>query len=135
MVDKLTGLYTRTDLLDVIKLSKVSNDYVLLLGIRRMMYINDCCGHIEGDTLIKYYADLLKVRYKNVYRDGSNEFAIILSIEEAIHLINTLPKVPTELKTKIDAYNDNSLLGIGNLVVENLIPVNKYLYIPCISDS
>ena len=70
--DKLTGLPNRNKLLEDIE------DFVslCLIDIDDFSNINDILGFETGDRILISISDILKKKYKHVYRIGSDEFAI-----------------------------------------------------------
>lgn len=54
---------------------------LLLIDLDNFKYVNDQFGHIEGDTVLKELANMLKDVAKNHYpvRFGGDEFAVVLS--------------------------------------------------------
>jgi len=86
--DELTGLCNRRELNDrinrrIAKYQKSNALFTLLtLDLDRFKAVNDTCGHIAGDTLLKALASsmLTSVRSSDtVARIGGDEFAILLS--------------------------------------------------------
>lgn len=86
--DELTGLYNRRELNDRIsrRIEKYHKDgsvfTLLTLDLDRFKAINDSCGHVAGDTLLKALATsmLASVRSSDtVARIGGDEFAILLN--------------------------------------------------------
>ncbi len=86
--DDLTGLCNRRELNDrinqsIVKYQKDGTKFTLLtIDIDRFKAINDSCGHIAGDTLLKALASSMRASVRNsdtVARIGGDEFAILLN--------------------------------------------------------
>jgi len=86
--DELTGLCNRRELNDIInrridKYQKDGTKFTLLtLDLDRFKAVNDTCGHVAGDTLLKALSSsmLASVRASDtVARVGGDEFVILLN--------------------------------------------------------
>lgn len=86
--DMLTELPNRlsfevmiNDLINVIKKEDSSKKFALVyMDIDNFKHINDTLGHVSGDLLLKYVADILKKEVKAsdfIARLGGDEFAIV----------------------------------------------------------
>lgn len=79
--DSLTGLFNRS-YLNVKVGSKIMKDRcgaLLLIDFDRFKAVNDRFGHIEGDVIIKSFAEMLKKIFREddiVCRMGGDEFAV-----------------------------------------------------------
>lgn len=87
--DALTGLVNRlefeTKLRDVLELSRQQNtEYALCyLDMDQFKLVNDTCGHIAGDELLKQVAGLLLVQMREedfVARLGGDEFGVLINL-------------------------------------------------------
>jgi len=87
MRDQLTGLYNPYYLLEVAnhRVARATRNNIsvslLMLDIDHFKLINDTYGHAEGDTILKVFAELLKVESRKedvVARFGGEEFVIFL---------------------------------------------------------
>ncbi|MEO1922993.1 MAG: EAL domain-containing protein [Nautiliaceae bacterium] len=72
--DSLTSLPNRNKLIDDIKNFKS----IILIDIDDFSDINDIYGFDFGDRVLLYFKDELLKKYSNIYRLGSDEFAILL---------------------------------------------------------
>ncbi len=70
--DNLTGIGNRNKFFDDIH----NYNSLLLVDIEDFSNINDVYGFKKGDKILKYFASFFQEKYKNVYRIGSDEFAI-----------------------------------------------------------
>lgn len=87
--DALTGLVNRpefeTKLRDVLELSRQQDtEYALCyLDMDQFKLVNDTCGHIAGDELLKQVAGLLLVQMREddmVARLGGDEFGVLINL-------------------------------------------------------
>jgi two-component system, cell cycle response regulator len=85
--DGLTGLLNRTSILDKLdeELSRSARNgtpvSVLMADLDRFKSINDSCGHLAGDAVLREAARRLKSaarRYDSVGRYGGEEFLVVL---------------------------------------------------------
>ena len=85
--DGLTGLHNRTSILDILhnELARGSREgqplAVLLADLDRFKQINDSCGHLAGDEVLRETAQRMKSavrRYDAVGRYGGEEFLVVL---------------------------------------------------------
>ena len=86
--DSLTNLYNRNyfdrKLQALVKISRASNeqDALLYLDLDQFKIVNDTCGHVAGDELLKQVSYLLNSHVRNndiLARLGGDEFGIVLS--------------------------------------------------------
>jgi diguanylate cyclase (GGDEF)-like protein len=87
--DELTGLYNRKAYNE--KIQEVIEQYdlyaVAICDVDNFKQINDIYGHLTGDTMLIYLADIL-CRLDFVCRYGGDEFIIILNASGAEEKIN-----------------------------------------------
>ena len=100
--DTLTGLFNRSEFESHINsllsdLGNIHKNHVLIyIDLDQFKIINDTCGHIAGDKLLKQLShELLVSLDKDAYlaRTGGDEFGILLSdcnMESAEHIATTL---------------------------------------------
>jgi len=123
--DELTGLVNRRELTDRVNASiegYVSEGTVftlLTLDLDRFKAVNDTCGHVAGDMLLKGIALKLKgaVRKSDtVARIGGDEFAILLesaSINDAQKIAETLRKAIEEYRLAWEGEQHSVSASIG----------------------
>jgi len=92
VIDELSGLFNRRNFDEILQKTfriyaqlrerKVpANFSLLLLDIDDFKEINDTYGHLEGDTTIRFLADLVSAHARTsdyCFRYGGDEFAVIL---------------------------------------------------------
>ena len=100
-IDDLTGLYNRKKIKEYITSKIIENNLlkgsIILLDLDNFKKVNDELGHLEGDTLLKIFSDLLRNNFKDatvISRLGGDEFMIFI------------PTIITEndLKTRLDSF-------------------------------
>ncbi|MFW5842216.1 MAG: diguanylate cyclase domain-containing protein [Bacillota bacterium] len=99
--DELTGLYNRRYFNKTIK-NQGHDPYLLLLSdINNLKLINDLYGHKQGDTLLKYFSDILKKHLPKesiICRLSGDEFAVILSARHYDDVTTLITTIETALK-------------------------------------
>ncbi|AMM40557.1 PAS/PAC sensor-containing diguanylate cyclase [Candidatus Desulfofervidus auxilii] len=82
--DSLTGLYNRNYFEEEMKRLNTTRKYpvgIIIIDIDNLKFVNDTFGHVKGDELIKYVANILSSIFRKedvVARIGGDEFAVIL---------------------------------------------------------
>ena len=85
--DDLTGLYNRREferrMSHIIeRIFSISDSYVLLyMDLDQFKVVNDTCGHVAGDLVLRQIAELIKpiIKKKEIFaRLGGDEFGILL---------------------------------------------------------
>ena len=83
--DALTGLVNRREfenqLSQILEQEHPSHHTLLYLDLDRFKIINDTCGHIAGDELLRQLSKILQAQIRNsdtLARLGGDEFAVIL---------------------------------------------------------
>ncbi|CAA9423381.1 MAG: diguanylate cyclase/phosphodiesterase (GGDEF & EAL domains) with PAS/PAC sensor(s) [uncultured Pyrinomonadaceae bacterium] len=111
--DSLTGLANRALFMDHLRMtiergkSRHSNSYaILFLDFDRFKVINDSLGHSEGDNLLKFIAQRLKVATRTgdlVARLGGDEFVVLLSeLAEDGDAVKVAERIQDSLKNSFD---------------------------------
>jgi len=102
--DALTGLSNRREferrLQRALEMSQATGaeHAMLFLDLDRFKIVNDSCGHVAGDELLRQLGEVLKHRVRNndiVARLGGDEFAVLLhncTAEDAMQIANNLLK-------------------------------------------
>lgn len=83
-MDSLTGLFSRSYLNMKVgnKIIKDKCGALMLIDMDNFRNINDCFGHLEGDAILKNFAELLKAKFREediVSRMNGDEFAVFIS--------------------------------------------------------
>ena len=139
--DPLTGLVNRNEFehrlrraLETTRLRNVlqanggrANEHVLCyLDLDQFKVINDTCGHVAGDELLRQVGALLSEQIRRrdtVARLGGDEFGILMehcSLEQA-------QRVADNVRARIEAYSfawDDKSFGLG--VSIGIAPINGY---------
>lgn len=105
--DDLTGVYNRRGGERLIR-DKVhtEQDYIfLLMDIDNFKLVNDIYGHMEGDKVLVYIAELLRHSFRNtdiIFRLGGDEFAIfVCSCSDTQCIEKKLEKVNESFRERI----------------------------------
>ncbi len=104
--DSLTSLPNRNKLIEDIK--KYSS--LILIDIEDFSDINDVFGFEKGDKVLKELSAQLKNEYKNVYRIGSDEFAVCFFEKITGDFLKRL----INKKIKIENINISLIIGASN---------------------
>lgn len=103
--DKLTGLYNRHEFdlrlnhFLVLAKTEALHSTLCYMDLDQFKIINDTCGHIAGDELLKQISNSLKIELREsdfIARLGGDEFGVLLQgcdEEDAIRLATKLLKV------------------------------------------
>jgi len=127
--DKLTGLYNRTYLEEILAREEIrAQRYkrpiaILMVDINNLKFINDHFGHLKGDLVIKETAKILQNTCRAsdiVARYGGDEFIILLpetTEEGAFSLISSLRKAVREwnLSNSHDGLALNLAFGFASM--------------------
>ena len=129
--DDLTGLINRrefegrlTTVLDECRMDK-SEHALLYLDLDQFKIINDTCGHVAGDNLLKSIATLLEnqVRAHDLLaRFGGDEFAILLEHCSQDKAVIIAEKIRKELKDYRFSWGAH-VFSIG--VSVGIVPINQ----------
>ena len=123
--DKLTGLYNRHEfdirLNHFLDLAKTEGLHSTLcyMDLDQFKIINDTCGHIAGDELLKQIAHSLSLEVREsdfIARLGGDEFAVLFQgcdEEDAIRLATKLLKVVEKFHFRWEGKNFHIGVSIG----------------------
>jgi diguanylate cyclase (GGDEF)-like protein/PAS domain S-box-containing protein len=107
--DILTGLFNRNNFEERSEdLDNESGVCIFICDVDGLKLINDAFGHIEGDELLVYLADVLReaANGNSVYRIGGDEFVILIeNADEKVAL-----QYEKEIKDRIKSFR---LFGVG----------------------
>lgn len=121
ITDSLTQIYNRKFLFE--KLSEFSNGILnrgvpvslIIFDIDHFKKVNDSCGHLEGDSVLRELADVVSsnIRSTDIFgRYGGEEFMIIspnTEIKEIEHLAENIRK-------KVNQYTDVTIsIGVSKI--------------------
>lgn len=126
-IDSLTGIYNRTKVKEYIDdfVSKDTNmqGVMILIDLDNFKSINDQLGHMEGDLVLKKFAEILITQFRTsdiVARLGGDEFIVFLpnfiskaGLETKIdHILSIIRQ---ELSSYYEQYNLSVSIGIAYL--------------------
>ncbi|VAX06523.1 diguanylate cyclase/phosphodiesterase (GGDEF & EAL domains) with PAS/PAC sensor(s) [hydrothermal vent metagenome] len=129
--DELTGLKNRREFERTLKELIETSDFetqehaLCFLDLDRFKIVNDTCGHVAGDALLKEVSRLIhsQVRHDDlVARLGGDEFGIILvncTIKQAVLIAENIKETIKQHQCKWDLHVFNVGVSIG------LIPVSS----------
>lgn len=117
-IDLLTGVYNRNEMnnyMDDLKNRDIKNIGLLFFDVNGLKKVNDLCGHIEGDKLIKRASKTLKSIFKNnkIFRCGGDEFVVIIN-DTNINDLDNYKEMTFELGIK-----NNVSFAIGYSIKES----------------
>lgn len=125
MKDGLTGLYTHTLLLELLKkeCSKAQRHKnsiaFLMIDIDYFKKVNDTYGHIVGDKILRLTADTLKINSREsdiIGRYGGEEYGVILqdiTLDNALYVCERIRSSVEEIEYKIDDQRIKITISIG----------------------
>ena len=128
-IDVLTGLFNRRYLHEILKTdSRVHTAWhatgVLYLDLNNFKPVNDGLGHRIGDKILQIVANRLRelVRFDDiVFRDGGDEFLILLNMTDVTNKFKVLEKIcrkigniiASPIITKEHTVNISASIGAG----------------------
>ena len=129
--DALTGLVNRSEFENRLKrilhtiLEDNSEHALLYLDLDQFKVINDTCGHIAGDELLRQLGSLLSkgIRKRDtVARLGGDEFGVLMehcSLKQAKRVANKLKKIIDQFRFSWEEKQFNIGVSIGLVVIDN----------------
>jgi len=129
--DSLTGLVNRSEFEHRLKrilhtiLEDNSEHALLYLDLDQFKVINDTCGHIAGDELLRQLGSLLSkgIRKRDtVARLGGDEFGVLMehcSLKQAKRVANNLKKIIDQFRFSWEEKQFNIGVSIGLVVIDN----------------
>lgn len=145
--DALTGLYNRRAFEEQLKESLESareerREHALCyLDLDQFKIVNDTCGHIAGDEMLKQLAQLLqsKVREADVLaRLGGDEFGVLLrycALDQARVIAEDLRRTVRDFRFICDEHSFETGVSIGVVVVDgrthNFVEVQSAADVAC----
>ncbi len=145
-IDHLTKVYNRKVLsnhLDIICSNKIQTDdlHIFMIDIDDFKMINDTYGHIVGDKVLIFLANILRKTLREgdkIYRYGGEEFIIILNRIQANECIKVAQKIVSLVSSNKLIYKELDVnvtisLGATTLKVDDIpetliARVDKALY-------
>ena len=130
--DALTGLINRLEFERRLKrvletaLSETTNNALCFLDLDQFKLVNDTCGHVAGDELLRQVSRLLQdnVRHRDtVARLGGDEFGLLMehcSLKEAKQVASKLIKVVADYKFMWEDKHFKIGVSIGLVIVNEL---------------
>jgi diguanylate cyclase (GGDEF)-like protein len=118
ILDPLTGLNNRRSFNKQIKNMK---EYSLILfDIDHFKLVNDEFGHLMGDEVLKFLAELVKEQARKgdtCFRFGGEEFLVLLPYTDMETTYNIAEKIRTSIEASISPIGRNITvsIGIGNM--------------------
>jgi len=129
--DALTGLVNRSEFENRLKrilhtiLLDNSEHALLYLDLDQFKVINDTCGHIAGDELLRQLSSLLSMGIRKrdtVARLGGDEFGVLMehcSLKQAKRVANKLKKLIDQFRFSWEEKQFNIGVSIGLVVIDN----------------
>ena len=129
--DALTGLVNRSEFENRLKrilhtiLQDNSEHALLYLDLDQFKVINDTCGHIAGDELLRQLGSLLSkgIRKRDtVARLGGDEFGVLMehcSLKQAKRVANKLKKIIDQFRFSWEEKQFNIGVSIGLVIIDN----------------
>jgi len=135
VIDELSALYNRRNFDDILqKTFKIyqrlrsrglpADFCLLILDIDDFKLINDTYGHLDGDTAIKYIANLLTAHARasdTVFRYGGDEYALIMP--------DTNHDGGVELAERLRTIVEHNPLHLGDKLVNMTVSVGISSYV------
>ncbi len=130
--DSLTGLYNRrefeTRLYAAIDRARkdVTEHTIFYIDLDRFKLVNDSCGHLGGDLLLKQISNLIKNHVRGsdtVARLGGDEFAVLLEYCPADIAKNTVIQLNKSIKKFIFRWQDKTF-SVGASIGVSFITEN-----------
>jgi len=115
--DFVTRMFNRTSMEHELKIKLEQADlseeiwYLFYIDLDQFKVVNDTCGHIAGDELLRQIADLLRdLHFGNhvCARMGGDEFTIFLKVEDADDAMKKAHFVKSILESHKFDWNDES---------------------------
>ncbi len=128
--DVLTGIYNRygfeQEVSKAISLAQKNSQHHVFcyLDIDRFKVINDICGHLAGDELLRQVTNILQQRLRSndiLARIGNDEFGILLkqcSLKQAENIAQTLSNLIHEFRFTWENKSFSVGVSIGIIAIE-----------------
>lgn len=117
--DNLTGYSNwnkfEIDCTQLLKQNQNTKYAMITFDIDRFKVINDIYGHIRGNEILKYIADVLMQTTNNIEtfsRFSGDNYNILMSYEDELDIISKIDKINNQVTSKIKNYNIKLYFGI-----------------------
>ncbi len=129
--DDLTGLINRREfekrLSQSLDNARIDNQQhaLVYMDMDNFKIVNDSCGHLAGDELLKQFCSIIKVHVRNTdtfARLGGDEFAILLTGCPIEHAKNIATEIQKQLQNFRFQWNDRTFeigVSMGISVIDN----------------
>jgi len=128
--DALTKLYNRSEfekqieqLLNEVRRYPQQTHWLAYLDIDQFKVINDTCGHLAGDELLKQLSAILDLQVRStdfIARLGGDEFAIILKHCEQEHALSTIERLHKAIQQNGFCWEDKCFTVTGSI---GMVPI------------
>ncbi len=129
--DKLTGLYNRHYMMEILEKKKKENTYLVIADIDHFKQINDTYGHSAGDHVLKTIAEIFKEKLPgaDICRWGGEEFLILApgNKETSAKEIESLRAAVEEFNFVYDSTAIDVTITAGIFVYEGSLSVDKWI--------
>jgi diguanylate cyclase (GGDEF)-like protein len=132
--DELTGLYNRREMERRIEVAledarqESSHHTLCFIDVDQFKVINDSCGHVAGDQLLRRIVGILQTQLRAidlVGRLGGDEFAVILhytEVEDAKHVAEKLRRALAEVVFRWEDRSFRLTASIGLAEISERVP-------------
>lgn len=100
--DELTDCKNRTGYMNDLSEVNINDICIINFDVNNLKWTNDNLGHQSGDKLLLTISNLLKEKFKNVYRMGGDEFTVITDKYSFDEDVLKEIDIYLEEKTKVD---------------------------------
>lgn len=129
--DKLTGLYNRHYMMEILGKKKKENTYLVIADIDHFKQINDTYGHSAGDYVLKTIAEIFKEKLPDadICRWGGEEFMILApgNKDTSTREIEALRKTVDEYEFTYESSVIEVTITAGICVYEEPLSVDKWI--------
>lgn len=137
-IDSLTGIYNRVKVKeyidDFVSENENAHGAMILMDLDNFKNINDQLGHMEGDIVLKKFAEILIAQFRTtdiVARLGGDEFIVFMpNFNSKIDLDAKLNRILTIVRKELSDYCDecNLSVSIGVACLDEQIRTFEDLY-------
>lgn len=129
--DPLTNLYSKREMYfhlkkAIAKSRRGVNMVIIFIDLNNFKEVNDKCGHLEGDRIIKEFAQKIKLVFRKediafrprTSRFGGDEFVVVLEVDSSINektFTKRIEGIMKSLSVKSCIGNVSMAIGITNV--------------------